>query len=95
MKWDLLAVEDYNEEERQICTVCGQPIEDVIYGPRDMDNDDIYWIEKIWKCDAFEDFRVCETCMMGHCGAVPGLNTNNWLQAHIKSYKKDPKKYDD
>ena len=87
-------VSGYEEGEFTLCTVCKDPINDVIYFPRNMDADDIHWIEKLFKCDSFTEFFVCEDCMAGHCGAVKGLTAKKWLQGHIDLYKKDPKQYD-
>ena len=39
-------------------------------------------IAAIWSVDPCVDFIVCENCMAGHCGAVPGFNANNWLEDH-------------
>ena len=94
MKWSYDSAQDaggYEDGEFTNCTVCKDPIHDIIYFPIDMDNFDIHWIEKIWKCDAHTDFFVCEDCMQGYCGAVKGRNANNWLQGEIKAYKEDHK----
>lgn len=92
MKWAYCSAQEvggYEDGEFTFCTVCKGAIKDIIYYPIEMSNDDISWIKKIWKCDALGDFFVCETCMAGHCGAVEGLNANNWLEKEIKAYKEE------
>jgi hypothetical protein len=70
------------------CTVCGRNFPDsglrngaFMYFPRlepgcegDADR-----IEKLWGVDPYSDFAVCEGCVAGHCGAVPGLTSDRWL----------------
>ena len=32
----------------------------------------------------YADFGVCEWCIEGHCGALPGLNAESWLAKQVK-----------
>jgi hypothetical protein len=77
------------------CGVCGRHLPDptirggdIIYSPAFRDGDE--WradaIERIWNVDPYADFAVCEECMEGHCGAVPGKNANNWLARKAAAY---------
>lgn len=68
------------------CSVCGHVVTDILYFPVRIDDRQAYWIETIWSCDPFTDFNVCEFCMRGHCGAVPRLNADNWLEDRIKEF---------
>lgn len=36
-------------------------------------------IRRLWRVDPFCEFVVCEACMAGHCGAVPGWTGSCWL----------------
>ena len=36
-------------------------------------------IRRLWNVDPLADFLVCEGCMAGHCGAVPGWTGSRWL----------------
>jgi len=43
-------------------------------------------ITKMWKVDPYSEFVVCEDCMEGHCGAVRGLDADNWLEEQYRRY---------
>ena len=89
MKWTYLNVKgDAGIEEGLPCTVCGNLETDILYSPKDFNSDQEEWFERIWNCDPYSDFSVCEGCMSGHCGAVPGLDADNWLTRQIINYYK-------
>ena len=62
------------------CSVCQKAQTDIVYCPVDMTEEQRTTISSIWGVDPDSDFVVCEECMRGHCGAVPGLNGDNWLE---------------
>jgi hypothetical protein len=78
---------DMGIEEGLPCSVCGHVETDILYFPVEVDDRQAYWIKSIWVCDPYVDFHICEACMEGHCGAVPGFNADNWLEDRIKEFK--------
>jgi hypothetical protein len=75
------------------CSVCGRLLPDdtiscgdILYCPRFSESDD--WqpdaIEALWGVDPYADFGICESCIQGHCGAVPDLTPDDWLRKHLK-----------
>jgi hypothetical protein len=90
MKWNHLILDDSNPLR---CTVCGRvvpdpsiPSVDVLYIPYfegDSDEQLAAEIERSWHVDPYAEFGVCERCIEGHCGAVPGPNAESWLAKTI------------
>lgn len=80
MNWIHIPVIEYGEDVEIYCSVCGEKQDDIIYIPNHLSEEQAKEIESLFNVDPFTDFRVCEDCMDGHCGAVPGLNANNWLE---------------
>lgn len=79
------------------CTVCGRAFPDpdllngeFLYFPRvdNLSEEEAGRIEKLWGVDAYSDFAVCEGCMAGHCGAVPGLTADRWLADWVAEYER-------
>jgi hypothetical protein len=80
------------------CTVCGRIVPDpsiangdVLYIPYfegDSDEHLAAEIERTWHVDPYADFGVCEQCIEGHCGAVPGLNAETWLAKRVKELQR-------
>lgn len=88
MRWIYFTVDaEMGIEEGLPCSVCGRVETDILYFPEGMDDRQADWIKTIWGCDPYSDFCICENCMQGHCGAVPGLNADNWLEARIRDFK--------
>ncbi len=98
MRWNYVSL--YGTGNLVTCTVCGDLIgdelhpdmldsscPDMCYSPWDLTDDQADWIRRIWKCDPYCDFNVCEECMEGHCGAVPGFTANGWLALQIERYR--------
>lgn len=68
------------------CKCCGQSVSDILYYPADATPEQSDAIHEIWGVDDW-DLLVCEECMGGHCGAVPGLNADNWLSERVEQHK--------
>jgi hypothetical protein len=79
-----------------ICSVCHkrQVGQDIVYIPRFTDNKDdenrADQIEMMFGVDPFNEFIVCENCMEGHCGVVPGKTANTWLAERVKTNRGGP-----
>lgn len=77
------------------CSVCHekQVGQDVVYQPRFTDDEQdekrAEQIEMLFGVDPFTEFVVCENCMEGHCGTVPGKTANKWLEKRARF--KEPK----
>ena len=88
MKWNALYIE---EPSPVACMVCGRYFGDevgpTLYCPWFDDSEkceeQAASIRRIWGVDPYSDFAVCENCMEGCCGVVPGRNADTWLAAHI------------
>ena len=87
MNWTYFSVKcDAGIEEGLPCSVCGDLDDDILYCPKNFTEEQDSWINKIWHKDPYTEFMVCEMCMEGHCGAVAGLNADNWLENQIKVF---------
>jgi hypothetical protein len=86
---------DVSEEYPLQCSVCDRVLPDdtiscgdILYFPTFGDSDS--WqpeaIKTIWGVDPFADFGVCEACLRGHCGAVPELAPDDWLNEHLERH---------
>lgn len=76
-----------------ICTVCKQRLDNpdykhgIYYFPVDVTEEDYEMIAQMWQVDPLADFCICEECIQGHCGAVPGLTAASWLALQWEAYK--------
>jgi hypothetical protein len=76
------------------CTVCRRDFPDpsivngdFMYIPTGLTQQQEEWIERIWDVDPYAEFVVCEACVCGHCGAVPGLTADLWLDNQVEHFK--------
>jgi hypothetical protein len=58
-----------------------------MYIPTGLTQQQEEWIERIWDVDPYAEFVVCEACVCGHCGAVPGLTADLWLDNQVEHFK--------
>ena len=58
----------------------------VLYIPVDATKEQYKHIAKFFKVDPYAKFLVCENCMQGHYGAVPGLTADNWISGQWNTY---------
>ena len=86
MTWTHFSVRQDAGLEELECSVCGCSTDDTLYSPSDMSEEQERLIAKIWKVDPHSDFVVCEDCMEGHCGAVRGLDADNWLEEQYRRF---------
>jgi hypothetical protein len=96
MRWHYIEV----FEKGIKCSICQTDIQEVsdcnwyyvpILDDSEEDNERGKQIEMLFKVDRFANFQICENCMQGYCGAVPGLDANNWLEEKLVEYgKKKP-----
>jgi len=93
MRFPFIEVEDGTVT----CTVCGRELDGsdsssyFYYVPVGAEEWQLDQIAEIWQIDPFTEFAVCENCLGGHCGVVPGLTPDGWLgkqwAAHLNRRK--------
>lgn len=94
MNWVFVKIKEFEGwKEPFLCSVCGKTIDKTWYYPEDLTEEEAKWIEKIWECEPFTEFVVCENCLAGYIEAIKGADSGKWLKDRIMYFKEQYKEY--
>ena len=89
MNWVFVKIKEFEGwKEPLLCSVCGKTIDKTWYYPEDLTEEEAKRIAKIWDCEPFTEFVVCENCLAGYIEAIKGADPGKWLKDRFLEYGK-------